>query len=155
MGLDAKPSYCMSVVKSKRGKSNVEFEQIYFQLADGIDNLVEHDFYAEGLLAQKNRVFLDIRSRTLEDLTDKLLYYIKIANSIYPTCMTAWEERRVTIGKAIGICYAILTNYQRIMIRLRVPDNKYTMDVRNIMRMINSLKAWRKSDNKLKADLSN
>ena len=155
MGLDAKPSYCMSVVKSKRGKSNVEFEQIYFQLADGIDNLVEHDFYAEGLLAQKNRVFLDIRSRTLEDLTDKLLYYIKIANSIYPTCMTKWEERRVTIGKAIGICYAILTNYQRIMIRLRVPDNKYTMDVRNIMRMINSLKAWRKSDNKLKADLSN
>lgn len=155
MGLDAKPSYCMSVVKSKRGKSNVEFEQIYFQLADGIDNLVEHDFYAEGLLAQKNRVFLDIRSRTLEDLTDKLLYYIKIANSIYPTCMTEWEERRVTIGKAIGICYAILTNYQRIMIRLRVPDNKYTMDVRNIMRMINSLKAWRKSDNKLKSDLSN
>ena len=155
MGLDAKPSYCMSVVKSKRGKSNVEFEQIYFQLADGIDNLVEHDFYAEGLLAQKNRVFLDIRSRTLEDLTDKLLYYIKIANSIYPTCMTEWEERRVTSGKAIGICYAILTNYQRIMIRLRVPDNKYTMDVRNIMRMINSLKAWRKSDNKLKADLSN
>ena len=155
MGLDAKPSYCMSVVKSKRGKSNVEFEQIYFQLADGIDNLVEHDFYAEGLLAQKNRVFLDIRSRTLEDLTDKLLYYIKIANSIYPTCMTEWEERRVTIGKAIGICYAILTNYQRIMIRLRVPDNKYTMDVRNIMRMINSLKAWRKSDNKLKADLNN
>ena len=154
MGLDAKPSYCMSVVKSKRGKSNVEFEQIYFQLADGIDNLVEHDFYAEGLLAQKNRLFLD-RSRTLEDLTDKLLYYIKIANSIYPTCMTEWEERRVTIGKAIGICYAILTNYQRIMIRLRVPDNKYTMDVRNIMRMINSLKAWRKSDNKLKADLSN
>ena len=145
----------MSVVKSKRSKSNVEFEQIYFQLADGIDNLVEHDFYAEGLLAQKNRVFLDIRSRTLEDLTDKLLYYIKIANSIYPTCMTEWEERRVTIGKAIGICYAILTNYQRIMIRLRVPDNKYTMDVRNIMRMINSLKAWRKSDNKLKADLSN
>ena len=155
MGLDAKPSYCMSVVKSKRGKSNVEFEQIYFQLADGIDNLVEHDFYAEGLLAQKNRVFLDIRSRTLEDLTDKLLYYIKIANSIYQTCMTEWEERRVTIGKAIGICYAILTNYQRIMIRLRVPDNKYTMDVRNIMRMINSLKAWRKSDNKLKAALSN
>ena len=155
MGLDAKPSYCMSVVKSKRGKSNVEFEQIYFQLADGIDNLVEHDFYAEGLLAQKNRVFLDIRSRTLEDLTDKLIYYIKIANSIYPTCMTEWEERRVTIGKAIGICYAILTNYQRIMIRLRAPDNKYTMDVRNIMRMINSLKAWRKSDNKLKADLSN
>lgn len=143
----------MSVVKSKRTKSKVEFEMIYFMLADNIDNLVEHDFYAEGELAVKNRVFLDARAMTLERMTDSLLKYIKIANSIYPTCMAEWEERRVTIGKAIGMCYAILTNYQRIMTRLRVPGNKYTEDIRNIMRMINSLKAWRKSDNKIKASL--
>ena len=143
----------MSVVKSKRSQSKIEFEMIYFQLADAVDNLVEHDFFAEGLLAQKNRVFLNMRAVTLERLTDKLLYYIKIANSIYPTCMTEWEERRLSIGKAIGTCYAILTNYQRIMTRLRIPDNKYTLDIKNIMRMINSLKAWRKSDNKLKASL--
>jgi len=126
---------------------------IYFQLADGIDTLVEHRFFADGLLAEKNKVFLDIRSQTLERLTDDLLYHIKIANSIYPTCMTEWEERRTEIGKAIGTCYAIMTNLQRILIRLRVPDNKYTMDVKNIMRMINSLKAWRKSDNKLREKL--
>ena len=36
----------MSVVKSKRTKSNVDFEDIYFRLADGIDTLVEHNFYA-------------------------------------------------------------------------------------------------------------
>ncbi len=143
----------MSVVKSRRNQSKVEFEMIYFQLADGIDTLVEHQFYAEGLLAEKNRVFLEIRSRTLEDLTDKLLYHIKVANSIYPTCMAEWEERRVSIGKAIGTCYAILTNLQRILVRLRVPDNRYTLDVKNIMRMINSLKAWRKSDNKVKGSL--
>ena len=143
----------MSVVESKRGKSKVEFEMIYFQLADSVDNLVEHDFYAEGELANKNRIFLNARSMTLERLTDSLLYYIKIANSIYPTCLMEWEERRVAMGKAIGTCYAIITNYQRIMIRLRVPDNKYTLDIKNIMRMINSLKAWRKSDNRLKASL--
>ena len=143
----------MSVVKSKRNKSDVEFEMILFQLADGIDNLVEHDFYAEGMLAVKNKMFLDMRSRTLEELTDKLVFYIKIANSIYPQCITEWEERRVAQGKAIGTCYAILTNMQRIMMRLRIPDNKYTLDIQNIMRMINSLKAWRKSDNKLKLKL--
>lgn len=143
----------MSVVKSKRGQSKIEFEQIYFQLADNIDNLVEHDFYADGSLTEKNRTFVDIRSTTLERLTDDLLYYIKIANSIYPTTITEWEERRVSIGKAIGICYAVLTNYQRIMTRLRVPDDKYTTDIRNILRMINALKAWRKSDNRLKASL--
>ena len=143
----------MSVVKSKRGQSKVEFEMIYFRLADGIDTLVEHEFFAEGMLAIKNKTFLEMRSRALEDLTDKLLYHIKIANSIYPTCLAEWEERRVTIGKAVGVCYAILTHYQRVMIRLRVNDEKYAMDVRNIMRMINSLKAWRKSDNKLKEKL--
>ena len=143
----------MSVVKSKRNKSGVEFEMILFQLADGIDNLVEHDFYAEGMRAVKNKMFLEMRSRALEDLTDKLVFYIKIANSIYPQCITEWEERRVAQGKAIGTCYAILTNMQRIMMRLRIPDNKYTLDIRNVMRMINSLKAWRKSDNKLKTKL--
>ena len=141
----------MSVVKSKRSQSKIEFEMIYFQVVEGVDNLVEHDFYAEGDLAQKNRVFLNARCMSLERLTDSLLYYIKIANSIYPICMAEWEERRVSIGKAIGSCYAILTNYQRIMMRLRVPDDKYTSDIRNLIRMINSLKAWRKSDNKLKA----
>ena len=143
----------MSVVKSKRNQSGVEFEMILFQLADGIDNLVEHDFYAEGMLAVKNKMFLEMRSRALEDLTDKLVFYIKIANSIYPQCITEWEERRVAQGKAIGTCYAILTNMQRIMMRLRIPDNKYTLDIQNVMRMINSLKAWRKSDNKLKTKL--
>ena len=143
----------MSVVKSKRNKSSVEFEMILFQLVDGIDNLVEHDFYAEGMLAIKNKMFLEMRSRALEDLTDKLVFYIKIANSIYPQCITEWEERRVAQGKAIGTCYAVLTNMQRIMMRLRIPDNKYTLDIQNVMRMINSLKAWRKSDNKLKLKL--
>lgn len=67
--------------------------------------------------------------------------------------MTEWEERRLAMGKAIGICYAILTNYQRIMMRLRIPDNKYTVDIQNVIRMISCLKAWRKSDNRLRATL--
>ena len=145
----------MSVVKSRRTQSKIEFEQIYFNVADGVDNLVEHNFYASGDLLERNRTFLEIRCRTLEELTDTLLYHIKIANSIYPTCMTEWEERRTSMGKAIGTCYAILTHYQRIMMRLRIPDNKYVNNITDVVRMINSLKAWRKSDNKLKATLEN
>lgn len=145
----------MSVVKSKRNKSKIEFEMIYFKVVDGVDNLIEHNFYAKGDLLEKNRVFLEIRYKSLEELTDTLLYHIKIANSIYPTCMTEWEERRTTIGKAIGTCYAILTHYQRIMMRLRIPDNKYVDNIADVVRMINSLKAWRKSDNKLKTTLEN
>ena len=143
----------MSVVKSKRTQSKIEFEMIYFLVADGVDNLVEHDFYADGEMARKNRVFLNIRGQSLERQTDNLLYYIKMANSIYPQCMAEYEERRVLIGKAIGTCYSILTNYQRVMQRLRIPDGKYSIETKNLMRMINSLKSWRKSDNKIKDKL--
>lgn len=143
----------MSVVKSKRTQSKIEFEMIYFLVADGVDNLVEHDFYADGELARKNRVFLNLRGQSLERQTDNLLYYIKMANSIYPQCMAEYEERRVLIGKAVGTCYSILTNYQRVMQRLRIPDGKYSIEIKNLMRMINSLKSWRKSDNKIKDKL--
>ena len=95
-------------------------------------------------------MFLNIVSKHLIQLSFDLLYNIKIANSIYPTCRAEYEERRVAMGKAIGTCYAILTCIQRVMIRLRVPDDRYTEDVKNVVRMINSLKAWRKSDNKMK-----
>lgn len=88
MHIKTKKRIYMSVVKSKRGQSKIEFEMIYFQLADNIDNLIEHNFYAGLVLVEKNKLFIEMRGRTLERLTDELLYYIKIANSIYPTCMT-------------------------------------------------------------------
>lgn len=146
-------NYKMSVPKGKRSKSKVEFEMIYFRLADGIDTLTENYFFAEPNLLAQHKAFIKLRSRNLQELTDSLVYYIKIANSIYPQCMLEMEERRVAMDKAIGVCYAILTNFQRVMMRLRIKDNRYTNDVKNVVQMINSLKAWRKSDNKLKAVL--
>ena len=140
----------MSVVKSKRTQSKIEFEMTFFKVVDGVDFLVENQFFADYEQMQEHKIFISSRSMSLERLTDSLLYYIKIANSIYPTCMAEWDERRVSIGKAIGTCYAILTNYQRIMIRLRIKNDKYTENINNVTKMINSLKAWRKSDNRLK-----
>ena len=140
----------MSVPKSRRSKSKVEFEMTYFKLADGLDNLVENYFWAEYDTIQKHKLFIRLRAEAIEKLTDELVFHIKIANSIYPTCMAEWAERRVEMGKAIGTCYALLTHLQRVMMRLRIPDNKYTDDIGNVVKMINSLKAWRKSDNKMK-----
>lgn len=143
----------MSVVKSKRSKSSIEFEMIYFRVADGVDNLVENSFFADPEVLQRNKWFVSARFQSLQKLTDDLLYNIKMANSIYPTCMAELEQRRLTMDRAIGTCYAILTHYDRIMRRLKVPDSKYTLNIKDIMHMINSLKAWRKSNNRLKATL--
>ena len=117
----------MSVPKGKRSKSKVEFEMIYFKLSDSVDNLVEKFSFRDGDILDRNRMFLNIVSKHLIQLSFDVLYNIKVANSIY-----------------------ILTCIQRVMIRLRVPDDRYTEDVKNVVRMINSLKAWRKSDNKMK-----
>lgn len=145
----------MSVPKSKRSKSSVEFEMIYFKLADSIDNTVERLSFRDNDILDRNRLVINIRSRTLVQLSDEVLYHIKIANSIYPVCMAEWEERRVSMGKAIGACYAILTNIQRLMVRLQIKDDRYTEDVKVVVRMINALKAWRKSDKKLKQNFEN
>ena len=140
----------MSVPKGKRSKSKVEFEMIYFKLSDSVDNLVEKFSFRDNDILDRNRMFLNVVNKHLIQLSFDVLYNIKVANSIYPTCRAEYEERRVAMGKAIGTCYAILTCIQRVMIRLRVPDDRYTEDVKNVVRMINSLKAWRKSDNKIK-----
>lgn len=140
----------MSVPKSRRKKSSVDFEMVYLRLVDGIDELMAHDFFAEGLLADKNRTFLQIRCESLQRYTDDLLQYIKMANSIYPQCLAELDERRLAQDKAIGVCYAILTVLQRILMRLRVPGSKYVVDIQNIEQMINSLRAWRRSDNRLR-----
>lgn len=144
----------MSVPKSKRKQSKVEFEMLIFKVCESVDRLVETRFSTDPDELAANQIFISSRSANLEHLTDSLIYHIKVANSIYPKCMAEWEERRVSIGKAVGTCYAILTNLQRVMIRLRVPDNRYTEDIKNVVKMINSLKAWRKSDNRLKATLT-
>lgn len=143
----------MSVPKSKRSKSSVEFEMIYFTLADGVDNLIENSFYVSDELALKNKMFIENRSRALSALTDELLFHIKVANSIYPVCNTEYEYRRLHIENAIGICFDILTQYTRIMTRLHINDTKYINHIESVTRMINSLKAWRKSDNRFKNNI--
>ena len=74
--------------------------------------------------------------------------HIRIANSIYPTDKSELLERRLEQERAIGLCYDLLTKYQLAMRTLKVPDDKYVVEVKNIVHEINCLKSWRKSDNK-------
>ena len=69
----------MSVPKSRRSKSKVEFEMTYFKLADGLDNLVENYFWAEYDTIQKHKLFIRLRAEAIEKLTDELVFHIKIA----------------------------------------------------------------------------
>ena len=101
----------MSVLKSKRNPSNYEFEIIYRKVVKDIDILINNNFYRK---TTQYDIFLHNRSKNLDRLANDLIYYIKISNSIYPTCQSEYEERRINIDKAIGICFAIITEYERI-----------------------------------------
>ena len=101
----------MSVPKNRRRKSSADFEMIYFRLVDGVDELIAHDFFAEGGLAERNRTFLNIRCESLQRFTDDLLYYIQIANSIYPQCEAELNERRLAQDKAAGLRLSV--NYKK------------------------------------------
>lgn len=47
----------MSVPKGKRNESKIEFERLLFQVADDVDNFVEHNFFAEDGIISKNTDF--------------------------------------------------------------------------------------------------
>ena len=64
----------MSVPKSKRGKSKVEFEMTYFKLADGVDFLVENQFFADYEQMQEHKIFISSRSMSLERLTENYCF---------------------------------------------------------------------------------
>ena len=65
---------------------------------------------------------------------------------------TAFEKTNAVITENERVTAAALTDLDG---RLDVVEDKYINDITNIERMINSLKAWRKSDNKLKTTLEN
>lgn len=82
-----------------------------------------------------------------------LLKNITAANSIYPTSMDEYIERRTLQNRAIGNCEQLLQEMQYVISVTPVNATKYMNYVDMIQREIALLKGWRKSDNKIKAKL--
>lgn len=141
-----------NVPKSERNESRREFDAVYFKMADDLANCAYNHFGVDQDKYEKNKAFVDDKCRELLATGDLILRYIRIANT-YPYTLKDYETRRDCMNRAIGLCYALLTNYQITMHRLKVSDSKYTGDIEDILHMINSLKKWRASDNRFKKEL--
>lgn len=76
------------------------------------------------------------------------------ANSIYPTCMAEYEQRRLMQDQALGKCYGLAQELQYVIESLPVNVNKYVKFAESIQTEINLIKGWRQSDNRLKRALS-
>ena len=139
----------MSVPKGKRNKSKVDFDDLFFTVANNTANVVENHFGIDEVEYTRHRMYIDYKGAELLQLVNHILRYIRMANA-FPTCRKEYETRRDCMTRAIGLCYSILTNYQLVMKRFNIDDNKYEADVKAIKHLVNSIKNWRKSDNRFK-----
>ena len=136
----------MSVNKSDRRESKVEFDNTYFKVYDDAVRVVQNKFGAKGAEAERTGYIGYMASAIMKSVTD-MGTYIRIANSIYPMYKEELIERRIAQEKAIGLCYDLLTKYQLAMTTLKVPDDKYVEEIKHLVHEINCLKRWRSSDN--------
>ena len=135
----------MSVNKSDRRESKVEFDNTYFKVYHDAVNLISNGFGAE--IPNDKKWYANMMAKAIMKSVNDLGTYIRIANSIYPVYKSELEERRIAQDTAIGLCYDIMTKCQLAMTELKVPDDKHTEEIKHIIHEINCIKKWRSSDN--------
>lgn len=169
----------MSVLKNKRKASQFEVFHHAYQLRKDMTELILRDFgykprkvstetkdgqpkteeqLARDLKSEEKRVafqqwyIADERDEIMNDLRC-LMASITMANSIYPTSVEEYTERRCYQDKAIGYCQRLLQELQYVIETLPVDVNKYTRFADEIQQEVALLRGWRKSDNKYKKSL--
>lgn len=138
----------MSVNKADRRQSKIEFDNTYFRVYDDAVHIIKNSFGADKEYRDEYKEYIRVMSAKILDIVMDLGTHIRIANSIYPKYEKELETRRLEQDRAIGLCFDLLTKYQIIMRQLRVKDDKYTQEIKNLSHEINCLKSWRKSDDK-------
>lgn len=157
----------MSVLVSKRKESkfevliySVELHNMLIDLMQksfgvkDLDNFVrkryaygkdeKEDFYKYRYLIHNFKMRID---QTASLLTNN----IRAANSIYPTSITEYEQRRGFQNNAIINCEQLLNELQRVVEIFEVDINIYSRYVKAIDREIGLIKKWRQKDNGLKS----
>lgn len=99
-------------------------------------NQAFENWYIES---ERNTIIACLREITKE---------VYMANSIYPTCIEEYKERRIHQDRSIGHCFRLVVELQDAISTLPVDINAYTRFSEQIQEVINLLKGWRKSDNR-------
>lgn len=123
-----------------------------------LSNLTDEDKILFESLAQKYnwynvieeypKWFLDDCRKNVMDFLRDLMRNIVYANSIYPTTVEEYNERRKYQTRAICCCFHLLQEFQYIISLLPCDLEKYMPYVGMMDEEVKLLKAWRKSDNR-------
>ena len=132
----------MSVYKSNRSKSKIDFYDKAIRLNDAIQELVDNPRWYP-----KRQTFR--RSLPLMELSRDMLKNICIANSNIPKNKMDYMERRKYQTLAIGLTEALLQQFQDDCLHLKtVPSSQKKRITGLVVDVKNMLNAWKQSDYK-------
>ncbi len=92
---------------------------------------------------------IDNMRTNILNLCHSMIMNITQANTIYPTNEYEYYDRRNYQNHAIGNCEQLLQEMQYIISVIPVDANKYLPYTKMIVKEIQLLKGWRKSDNRI------
>lgn len=159
----------MSVLVSDRTESKFEAITYSVELHDMLIELMQRSFgvkdldrlvrmkYAYGKdttedFSRYRYLMLNYKNR-IDQLASMLTSNIRAANSIYPTTLHEYEQRRDYQNTAIVNCEQLLKELQRIVEIFEVDVNLYSRYVKAIDREIGLIKKWRQRDNRIRSQL--
>lgn len=145
----------MSVIKSQRTESQFRVISLAIEIRKEITKYILYDFAHDGKLNFMNHLLLnDERFEILNDMREAV-GNLEMANSIYVTTTAEYEERRLYQTKAIAYYNRLKQELNYIVDAFpgKINLNKYMSSIKLIDEEIGLIRAWRKSDNKLKRNL--
>ena len=159
----------MSVLSADRKESKFEAVTFSIELHDLLIDLMQRSFgiknlddvvrkrYAHGKdktedFAKYRYLMVNSKSR-IDQLAALLTNNLRAANSIYPTSISEYEQRRGYQNIAIANCEQLINELQRIVEVFEVDINIYGKYINAIDREIGLIKKWRQRDNKIKSYL--
>ena len=159
----------MSVLVADRKESKFEAITFSIELHDLLIELMQRSFglkdldhfvrmrYAYGKddiedFAKYRYLMLNAKNR-IDQLAALLTNNLRAANSIYPTSIFEYDQRRGYQTIAIANCEQLLKELQQIVEVFEVDINIYGKYIKAIGREIGLIKKWRQRDNKIKSYL--
>ncbi len=159
----------MSVLAAKRRESKFEAITNSIELHNMLLELMQRSFgvkdlnrfvykrYMSGKMKADDfwqyRYLMHNFKNRIDAIASELTNNVRAANSIYPTSMAEYNQRRSYQNYAIINCELLLKELQRVVEIFEVDINIYKRYVEAIDREIALIKSWRQRDNKMKTYL--
>jgi hypothetical protein len=159
----------MSVLVSDRKESKFEAVTYSIELHGLLIDFMQRNFgvkdlehlvrirYAYGKESSedfaKYRYLMQNFKNRIDQIASLMTNNIRAANSLYPTSMHEYEQRRDYQNFAIVNCEQLIKELQRVVETLEVDINVYNRYVTAIDREIGLIKKWRQRDNRMKSYL--